>query len=482
MAELGNLVSRLEIAVQKLEKIPLVTGSSGNECDDSPMWYDDFQTIYDDQWKKFLDDTEAQGDDLKKQGDLLRKAFTAHFNLLRVASSCNTPDTKDLPSLLKPLSDAISAVQDFREKNRGSKQINFLSALSEGVPFLGWIAVAPKPASYILQMEESAQFYTNKVLKEFRQSEPKKADWSNSWIKLLKGFQAYVKDNHGTGISWNKNKPKATTASLNSSASAPAAPPPPPSGAPAPPPPPPPPAASAPSSGNNDNVQAALFASLNKGADITQGLKKVTKDMQTHKNASLRQEGPVTSSAKNSSPRPYSPTPFKKFSQTATKKEPVFELQNKKWVIEHQDGNDNISIEGMPQQTIYMFNCKNSQLTIKNKCNNITLDSCKKCRIVFDDLISSCEFVNCQDVKAQVKGIVPTISIDKVDGINVFINKRTVAETQIVTAKSSEINITLMEEDETPVENGEFPLPEQYETKWNSKTGAFDTNVMSINL
>lgn len=30
------------------------------------------------------------------------------------------------------------------------------------------------------------------------------------------------------------------------------------------------------------------------------------------------------------------------------------------------------------------------------------LDSCKKCGIVFEDIISACEFVNCESVKAQV--------------------------------------------------------------------------------
>ena len=34
--------------------------------------------------------------------------------------------------------------------------------------------------------------------------------------------------------------------------------------------------------------RTALFAEINKGEDITKGLKKVTKEMQTHKNPALR--------------------------------------------------------------------------------------------------------------------------------------------------------------------------------------------------
>ena len=48
-----------------------------------------------------------------------------------------------------------------------------------------------------------------------------------------------------------------------------------------------------------------------------------------------------------------------------------------------------------------LFQCTNSVLQVKGKLNSITLDNCKKCGVVFEDLISTCEFVNCQSVKAQ---------------------------------------------------------------------------------
>ena len=43
--------------------------------------------------------------------------------------------------LLKPTSDQISGVQDFREKNRGSQYFNHLSTISESIPSLGWVTV-----------------------------------------------------------------------------------------------------------------------------------------------------------------------------------------------------------------------------------------------------------------------------------------------------------------------------------------------------
>jgi len=49
-------------------------------------------------------------------------------------------------SLLKPISEQIQVVQNFREKNRGSKLFNHLSAVSESIPALGWVAMVRTPA------------------------------------------------------------------------------------------------------------------------------------------------------------------------------------------------------------------------------------------------------------------------------------------------------------------------------------------------
>jgi len=51
---------------------------------------------------------------------------------------------------------------------------------------------------------------------------------------------------------------------------------------------------------------------------------------------------------------------------------------------------------------VYMFNCHDSTLTVKGKLNSVFLDSCRKSSVVFDSLVSSVEFVNCQSVQMQV--------------------------------------------------------------------------------
>jgi adenylyl cyclase-associated protein len=111
---------------------------------------------------------------------------------------------------------------------------------------------------------------------------------------------------------------------------------------------------------------------------------------------------------------------------------------------------------------------------VKGKANCITVDQCKKSAVVFDDLIASCEFVNCQSVKAQANGTVNTISIDKTDGINVYLNESN-KTAQLVSAKSSEMNVSVVDSEGDLTE---YPLPEQYVSEWDAAKKTFVTSVM----
>jgi adenylyl cyclase-associated protein len=71
---------------------------------------------------------------------------------------------------------------------------------------------------------------------------------------------------------------------------------------------------------------------------------------------------------------------------------------------EHHQGNHSLVIEDNVEMNnvVYMFNCRDSTLTVKGKLNSVFLDSCRKSSVVFDSLVSSVEFVNCQSVQMQV--------------------------------------------------------------------------------
>lgn len=82
------------------------------------------------------------------------------------------PAQSALPALLKETSDAIAEITSFRESNRRSAQFNHLSAISEGIPALGWVTMEPKPAPFVKEMRDAAQFYTNVSGEQQKQSAP----------------------------------------------------------------------------------------------------------------------------------------------------------------------------------------------------------------------------------------------------------------------------------------------------------------------
>lgn len=101
--------------------------------------------------------------------------FAAQRNLVKLASACAKPSggasSPVFAKLLKPLQEPLMAVSEIREKNRGEKVLfNHLSAVSEGIPAVGWVAVEPKPGPFVSEMKDSAQFYTNRVIKEFKET------------------------------------------------------------------------------------------------------------------------------------------------------------------------------------------------------------------------------------------------------------------------------------------------------------------------
>ena len=89
-----------------------------------------------------------------------------------------------------------------------------------------------------------------------------------------------------------------------------------------------------------------------------------------------------------------------------TAKPPKFALDGKKWAVEHQVGNRTLVIEDVnPKQTVYVYDCVDCVIQIKGKANNITLDKCAKTGVVFEDVLATCELVNCVSMQVQCTGL-----------------------------------------------------------------------------
>lgn len=452
MAELASLVQRLEVAVSRLEAVSGDGGGSAGGSGVVAAYVEAYDAIITGSVGQYMTLSQQIGGDVQKHADMMKQAFSCQRQLLVTSSCSQKPSDASLTALLAPVSKVIQQVQTFREQNRSSPLFNHLSAVSESVPALGWVAMAPKPGPYVKEMQDAAQFYTNRVLKDYKEKDQKHVDWVKAYLSIWTELQNYVKQHHTTGLAWSKSGPVASASAA------------PPRAGPPPPGPPPPPMASSGGSGDQGpDTRNALFASLNKGADVTKGLKHVPKDQMTHKNPNLRtQTGPV-----RTGPKPFTTSkPAVTAAAASRKLPPVLELDGKKWKVENQEGVQGLVISDTElKQVVYAFKCNNSTLQIKGKINSITLDNCKKLGLVFDDVVGIIEVINCRDVKVQVLGKVPTISINKTDGCHVYLSKDSL-ECEIVSAKSSEMNVLV------PGKDGDYteiPVPEQFKTVWDGK-------------
>lgn len=270
------------------------------------------------------------------------EGFNQIRRFLLISTKAKKPDPagSEFQELIKPISQALNDVGSIKEANRGSPDYTQLSAVAEGIMVLAWVTVDMRPYKHVDESLGSAQFFGNRVLKEYKDKDADQVAWVQSFYAIFRDLSEFVKTNYPNGVAWNpQGKPAAEAArEIPASGAAPAAaggpPPPPAGGLPPPPPPPGPPPVlqikeeGAPSS--NASGLGAVFSELNKGSDVTKGLRKVDKSEMTHKNPSLRASSQVTNDSRAKSPAPVrKPKP----ESMRVKKPPRQELDGNKWLI-----------------------------------------------------------------------------------------------------------------------------------------------------
>lgn len=254
---------------------------------------------------------------------------------------------------------------EIKDANRHDANSNHLSAVADGVMLLGWIAVTNRPFKHVDESLGSAQFFGNKVLKEYKDKsvyranaahtpnenyltnstfhlrDPKHVEWIQSFYAVFKDLSELLKQHLSGGLPWNPKGGSVQEAAKTIAPSKVAPPGPAPSagGAPPPPPPPGPPPvldiksepAPAPAAANSSSGFGAVFSELNKGESVTKGLRKVEKSEMTHKNPSLR----ASATQATSSSRAKSPAPGKKPKPESmrVKKPAKKELEGNKWTV-----------------------------------------------------------------------------------------------------------------------------------------------------
>lgn len=487
-ASLSSIVQRLEAAVARLESVQghaTATSSSSRDLAASSSDSVDacvaaFDSLIDSHVGHVLAAADKIGGQILHGSQLLKEVFSVERSIILAISKCKQPDATELQKLLKPLGDILSKGSALTDGKR-TDAYNHLKVIVESLSALTWVAFTGKdcgmsfPAAHVEESWQAAEFYNNKVLVEYRNKDANHVEWAKSIKELyIPGLRDYTKKFHATGPSWNSKGvgySEFLASNSRSSKSVGRGAPPPPPGAP----PPPPPIAAMPSvdvSGGSRQGMNAVFKEISKGEQVTSGLRKVTDDMKTKNRTDRTGAVSATSSSKGGSNNESS-------AGTASVKAapPKFELQmDRKWIIENQIGNKSLVISKCNAwQSVYIFGCSDCVIQIQGKVNNITLDKCRKTGVVFKDVVSAFEVVNCTSVEVQCQNTAPSISVDNTTGCQVYLSKSSLG-TCITTAKSSEINVLVPGETENS-DLVEHALAEQFQSVY--KDGSFVTTPVS---
>ncbi|MEW5301048.1 MAG: hypothetical protein WDW36_003931 [Sanguina aurantia] len=453
--------------------------------------------------------------------------------ILEVACVFQDPGPEGCARMVAPILRCLESVAALSAVRR-TPAVNHCRAISECMNALLWVAYRGHscglalPRQHIADSWQGAEFFTNKILMEFKGKEEAQVGYVKALKELMKGLEEFVGRQFPKGLVWASSttctlslgeamhaeslSPPPSTAAAGAPSLSEPRPPPAPSntatptpstpapgqsssassrkGPPPPPPPgkPPPPPTLESLAGAGGATPAgpdpsALFKALQKGEGITSGLRKVTDDMKSRnqegrggavaapappEKAAAAAHGPATKAVGAKAPL-RGPVGAK----APLRGTPRVALEaGRRWVVEHQVGAQGIQLtDTSPKQVVYIYGCRDSVVQVKGKVNAITLDGCSGTGVVFEDVIASVEVVNCQDVQLQCTGRVPTFSVEKSDGCQMYLTKQVADDPnfQIITAKCSALNVIVVasavegasQEECDPVE---LPIPEQFIT------------------
>ncbi|KAM3505521.1 hypothetical protein MY11210_007937 [Beauveria gryllotalpidicola] len=523
MHNLTTLIKRLEAATSRLEDIATSTelpkdvgalaapapASSALNPDASatvtprstprpvpeelPESIEDFDAFIDSTVADYVQRSNEIGGLVAKQAADVLAGFKAQRKFLLITTKSIKPDLQGADmalyqDLLKPINDSLMAVTELKEANRSDSMYTQLSAVADGIMVLAWVTVSHKPFTHVEEFLGSAQFFGNRVIKEYKDKDASQVEWIQSFYQIFKQLRDYVKQYFATGIPWNpKGEPAAAVVKALDSAPSPAVPalPAPSAGGPPPPPPPPPPGPApvldiktendVPAAASAPGGLGAVFSDLNKGDSVTKGLRKVDKSQMTHKNPSLR----ASSSVPSGNDRSKSPAPGKKPKPQSMrmKKPPKKELEGNKWTIENYEKElQPIEINAELNHSVLISRCNNTTIIVRGKANQVTVENSSRLSLVVDTLVSTVDVVKAQNFALQVLGTIPTVMMDQVDGAQIYFSKES-SGAQIFHSKSDSINLNVIVGPDDDYQ--EVPLPSQMCTYFDVEKGDLVNQIVA---
>lgn len=446
---------KLEELISRLEKVVVNFESKGTtqtakketkvvqeEESEAVVAYKQYHTDF---VAPFLESCKKIGGDVATIGNMTELAFAELQKLIWISSVSKKPSDQDLGALAGDLIKKVQEISNFAKSKKGTEQFNHLSTIGEGIAMLVWPVAGNTPKSYIEEMGNASQFFSNKILMQYKNtgdSGKVHVDYVNQFKAIPTNLALYVKEHHTTGLAWNPKGGDAKSAKPTTSSE----------------PKKEEPKKEEPKKKSDTPIPGkGLFAQLNSigSGDTKLALHKVEASEKT-KNRKPEEKISVVSETK--------PKVVKKSRITGTA---IKELrEGTKWYVENHEGEGKLQLEVQitsTKESVYIRHVDNAFVIIKGKFNSVVMDDCHKTTLVFENIVSSVEVVNCKSVKIQVTGAVPTMLVDKTDGIIIYLAE-TSLHTTIVSSKSSEMNVSVPEGED---EQKELPIPEQYVSSYD---------------
>ncbi|KAL6931027.1 related to Adenylyl cyclase-associated protein [Hanseniaspora guilliermondii] len=444
-----------------------------DESFDKPKAIVEFDLFIDNKIKPLLELSEKIDTVVVDAVKLYIEAYTETSKFLQACNMAIKPDMQsaDFAEALGPISAKIQEINEFKDFQRSSKYSSYLSSICEGFPVFSWVTTTT-PQGLVDSYKEAAQFWTNRILKEFRESDPISVEWVNLYLSGFDELKQYIKEYQTTGPTFSSTSNLSLMDALNelSSKQNPVR-----TSAPPPPPPAPPAMVFEIKQDETKSAEAgdmtAVFAELNKGENITSGLKKVDKsELKKQKELKKTESKPISDSKPPAKPRK---------PQDISMKEPRKELVGNKWfVMDFINEPSPIVIEGAAiGESVFVGKCINSIIQVKGKVNSITFNECKSSSLVMESCVAGVDFIKCEKFGLQVDGYCPMITADKCDGGNVYLSKDSInAEISTSCTTAMNVNLPIGDDDEFV----EFAIPEQLVHKFDlnkGKSGKFVSEV-----
>lgn len=143
--------------------------------------------------------------------------------------------------------------------------------------------------------------------------------------------------------------------------------------------------------------------------------------------------------------------------------EPILDTVRQRWYVDHFHDQMTEPIRVVvthPRQSVSIDSCRQIVVEISGKCNSVVIHACDRLGLVLDDVVATVEVIRCKSCRLQLRGNVPSMSVDQTDGLTIY-----GAPHQVVTCCATGVNIVEWDEKDTDAEERETPVPQQFITR-----------------